>query len=156
MICTFHLQGSLPRISEVKALDIWNFSCLFFVFSSLIEVTVIHIMERNARKMDNNTVLLPKIFTIFGKRSRFGHVGCVQKEGETRQGYMNNNGRINMNDFDLDKLQMAQIESGLSGNEGGSSGFGEEIHRKCRLWFPVMFLIFNVIYWWIYTVGEEG
>ena len=111
-------------------------------------------MERNARKMEKEKSLLPKIYTIFGKRSQHGHVGCVKKEGETRHAYMNNNGSINLSDFDLDKLQMAQIESGLSGNEDGSTGFGQEIHRKCRFWFPLMFLLFNVVYWWIYTVGE--
>jgi hypothetical protein len=39
-------KASLPRVSYVKAIDIWMSTCLFFVFAALIEFAYVNVLAR--------------------------------------------------------------------------------------------------------------
>lgn len=42
--------GSLPRVSYIKAIDIWMATCLLFVFAALLEFAVINVLARKAHR----------------------------------------------------------------------------------------------------------
>ena len=44
------VQQSLPRVSHIKAMDVWAFSCLFFVCASLLEIALVNILTQKETK----------------------------------------------------------------------------------------------------------
>ena len=51
------VRGSLPKVSYVKAIDIWMATCLVFVFASLLEFAYINVTTRRHYKLQ--TVVQP-------------------------------------------------------------------------------------------------
>ena len=51
------IQGSLPRVSYIKSIDIWLSSCFTFIFASLVEVGIVHVMSQNTKKSSMLTSL---------------------------------------------------------------------------------------------------
>lgn len=45
--------SSLPRVSYVKAIDVWMAVCLAFVFAALLEFAFVNVMQRREQEFDD-------------------------------------------------------------------------------------------------------
>jgi cation transporter family protein len=128
---------SLPRVSYVMAIDIWTIVCLLFAFASLIECIFVQ-------------VLTPR------RRQPFlaGLSSCCRRKPATEQS-------LALRDS---KERTSTEQTGLSNDDGSASQHGEDnvdddgkkrwaqrVDEISRATFPLGFLLFNVIYWLLYS-----
>lgn len=64
------VNASLPRVSYIKAIDIWMTTCLVFVFAALIEFSMANVLSRNS---SSEKEFLQRIF-------RMTKIGRIEKE----------------------------------------------------------------------------
>ncbi|XP_037676907.1 glycine receptor subunit alpha-4 isoform X2 [Choloepus didactylus] len=142
-------RASLPKVSYVKAIDIWMAVCLLFVFAALLEYAAVNFVSRQHKE-----------FIRLGRRQRHQHM----EEDIIRESrfYFRGYGLGHC----LQERDEAPMEgSGIYSPHPPASLLREaETMRKLyvdrakridtisRAVFPFTFLIFNIFYWVVYKV----
>ncbi|XP_008315989.1 glycine receptor subunit alpha-3 isoform X2 [Cynoglossus semilaevis] len=166
-------RTSLPKVSYVKAIDIWMAVCLLFVFSALLEYAAVNFVSRQHKEL---------------LRFRRHHRN-KSKEGEVHESRLTSKAAnaaastpCNSKDFKTSTNNLVSILStpggpanatqnppgaaagGAGGGGGSSSSKSTEEMRKLfidrakkidtvsRAGFPLAFLFFNIFYWVLYKI----
>ncbi|XP_039667210.1 glycine receptor subunit alpha-3 isoform X3 [Perca fluviatilis] len=142
-------RTSLPKVSYVKAIDIWMAVCLLFVFSALLEYAAVNFVSRQHKEL---------------LRFRRQHKN-KSKEGEVHESRLTSTpSKSKDTKASANNAVTVLNTKNAPGTAAGGGGKSIEEMRKLfidrakkidtvsRAGFPLAFLFFNIFYWVLYKI----
>ncbi|KAK5918584.1 hypothetical protein CgunFtcFv8_003335 [Champsocephalus gunnari] len=169
-------RASLPKVSYVKAIDIWMAVCLLFVFAALLEYAAVNFVSRQhkeffrlrkklkeqQRQRTGSGDSKSKGKHMSGNSTPHGNVSqqcsaCAKEDEMTNQGFL-----FQSYGLALSSVGVAEMDAPVSADLPPGLGFydirkrfvdrAKRIDTIARAVFPMSFLMFNVLYWLTYKV----
>uniref|UniRef100_A0A3P9LIQ3 Glycine receptor, alpha 4b n=1 Tax=Oryzias latipes TaxID=8090 RepID=A0A3P9LIQ3_ORYLA len=134
-------RASLPKVSYVKAIDIWMAVCLLFVFAALLEYAAVNFVSRQhkeffrmRKKLKEQQRLRTVSATHPHSPSGSCHLADSKVKGNNTPG---NNLPPGLGFYEIRRRFVERAK---------------RIDTISRALFPMTFLVFNVLYWLTYKV----
>ncbi|XP_022189190.1 pH-sensitive chloride channel 2 isoform X2 [Nilaparvata lugens] len=171
-----NIGSSLPKVSYIKATEIWFIVCTAFIFGSLVEFAFVNTIWRRRKNVELKKVsskyILKSTLTPQLKRKelnsidRCNSLSSINESRFTSDFTINKNNSeltvnsidsINKNPFPFERSDVDNIilQVPQNNNNQPSKGFftmtpqeiAQWIDRRSRFAFPLSFLLFNLFYW---------
>ncbi|KAI4899636.1 hypothetical protein NFI96_014638, partial [Prochilodus magdalenae] len=152
------VNASMPRVSYIKAVDIYLWVSFVFVFLSVIEYAAVNylstLQERKERKLRERLpctcgmshpgqIMMSSSYSEMDAMTT-GHYGMPEMNGDKRE-------RI-LVQLALDKERGAHSQGGNTRSYNSSIWIDTHaIDKYSRVIFPGAYTLFNIIYWSIYS-----
>lgn len=117
-------RASLPKVSYVKAIDVWMAMCLLFVFGALIEFAYVNVLARVERRRQ-------------ASMSDIRNMKPADANGDQAQAGWDKVPKYRLFLKSVTDREKARV-----------------VDKVSRFAFPAVFVVFNIIYWTVYTVWE--
>uniref|UniRef100_A0A3P8NQB4 Glycine receptor, alpha 3 n=1 Tax=Astatotilapia calliptera TaxID=8154 RepID=A0A3P8NQB4_ASTCA len=141
-------RTSLPKVSYVKAIDIWMAVCLLFVFSALLEYAAVNFVSRQHKELlrfrrhnKNKTELNRCCSGLFcDLLDESAMVFQALSVGPTAQNATQNAPAAASGGKSMEEMRKLFIDR------------AKKIDTVSRAGFPLAFLFFNIFYWVLYKI----
>uniref|UniRef100_A0A8C1LKM0 Glycine receptor subunit alpha-3-like n=1 Tax=Cyprinus carpio TaxID=7962 RepID=A0A8C1LKM0_CYPCA len=138
-------RTSLPKVSYVKAIDIWMAVCLLFVFSALLEYAAVNFVSRQHKEL----------LRFRRKRKKSGKEEEVR---ESRLSFTPNAGKDGAVPKAANNAATTPSDPALTAGKSHEEmrklfiDRAKKIDTVSRAGFPLAFLFFNIFYWVLYKI----
>ncbi|CAJ0957826.1 unnamed protein product, partial [Mesorhabditis belari] len=160
---------ALPQASYVKAIDVWMGACMAFVFSAMIEFTVVNYCTRRKQTKKNRearglTQQIQDLVRDYREKREAeknqapnpvyecslinGDSGSTTVLAKRQIREMNQAPYFFQRNI-LPSTRRKKLEERINRVEENRK-YAQMIDRKSRVYFPLAFIIFNLIYWVYY------
>ncbi|VDM07853.1 unnamed protein product [Wuchereria bancrofti] len=161
-----NVARSLPKVSYVKAMDVWIFASMGFIFLSLVELAIAGHVDKTAKEENDGQ---DETFDKVKKRKSCIKCNCQTKARKRQVRNLNNiylsimthkvsseAYKVRMNASEVHKLEKICYRDLLSDkNKSKFKWTAEKIDKLCQFIFPLSFICFNCFYWIYYTTESS-
>ncbi|XP_020317612.1 glycine receptor subunit alpha-2 [Oncorhynchus kisutch] len=138
-------RASLPKVSYVKAIDIWMAVCLLFVFAALLEYAGVNFVSRQQKdllRLRRRQRRTHKDDDMRDGRFNFSGYGMTQclKDGSAVKNAVSNPSPAPPTAKEKEVIRKRFVDR------------AKRIDTVSRAAFPMAFLLFNIFYWITYKV----
>lgn len=158
---------NLPRVSYVKAIDLWFFVCVAFIFFSMVELAVVGFIDKlsEMRKRKNSTILKRRGAILRPESPLYSlrQTSLASANRKMSNAYANGGDSC----YKPPAWRQSVIGSKYAnfrklkkipwyGLPNTSTNLGNWIDGFCAKLFPVLFTIFNICYWSYYMTRANN
>lgn len=175
------MSDTLPRVSYIKAIDVWLIACIIFVIAALVEFAIAtSVLKRSTSKSWQSDVCslireeINLMHTSFTMIKTINSNSKEKKSNNNRVGIMGNTSAMKIvpnlppgidmlfsnnpsqNEALLKELdernKMSKFAVRKSSNTKSKSSVDSSIDNYSRFLFPACFLLYNCFYWLYYII----
>ncbi|XP_028411264.1 glycine receptor subunit alpha-4-like isoform X2 [Dendronephthya gigantea] len=143
-------QQGLPVVSYIKALDWYYIGCFIFVFVGLCEYSVVNYFSTKHSRFLKKQQLIEAARSIEKGREEMLPTNCLENYGfdfGTADSTFPSSHASHVSDEP--EVKHESLENGVSMLE-----ISETIENCLRILYPILFIIFNVVYWMAFKTSS--